>query len=283
MPASWMSNSAEAAQWLPPRALRDKRLLQEYPQCAPLGGLLWSSQEESYVLRELIRRVGVLQASTGGKHKMVVFVEVVDGAEIESRAVVSIYRVGGLMEYFPTYGKFVAHLSLEQHAREPKILVTCTALVDPIPATGIDGRFAETLLRPDREKPQDVACSQPTALVTAWQLNEGEDGNLRSPTMLILLNEPVFKADRHVAETELNGVIRRAVERDRCVDRELAIRDETVIQFKRRQTAGRIAAHNCSGRKCVELVVTEWGRFGVVGAVGRSGVRSMGCQAPQHR
>src|SRR5262245_45440880 len=118
-----------------------------------VGRLLWPSQEEAYIPRELIRRVGVLQASTGGKHEVVVFIEVVNGAEIEPRAVVSICRVGGLMEYFPTYGKFVSHLSLEQHAREPKILVTSTAWVDPIPATGIDGPIAETLLRPDREKP----------------------------------------------------------------------------------------------------------------------------------
>src|SRR5262245_39391581 len=101
--------------------------------------------------------------------------------------------------------------------------------------------------------------------------------------MPILLDEPVLKADRHVAETELSGVIRRAVERDRCVDRDLTIGDETVIQFKPRQAAGRIVAYNRSGRKCVELVVTEWGRFGVVGAVGGSGVRSGWCQAPKHK
>src|SRR5262245_21396962 len=112
---------------------------------AQLGGSLRTG--------EIVRGIGVLQASTRRKHQVVVFIEVVDGAEIEPRAVVSIYRVGGLMEYFPTYGKFVSHLSLEQHAREPKILVTYTALVDPIPATGIDGPIAETLLRPDRDKP----------------------------------------------------------------------------------------------------------------------------------
>ena len=112
---------------------------------------LWPGKEEAYVPGEIIRRVGVLQTSTGRKHEVVVFIKVVDGSEIEPRAVISINRVGGLMEYFPTYGKFVGHLSLEQQAREPKILVTYTALVDPIPATGIDGPIAETLLRPDRE------------------------------------------------------------------------------------------------------------------------------------
>src|SRR5262245_9761353 len=100
--------------------------------------------------------------------------------------------------------------------------------------------------------------------------------------MLILLDEPVLKANRHVAETELSGVIRRAVECDRCVDRELAIGDETVIQFKPRQAARRFVAYNRSSRKCVELVVTEWGRFGVVGAVRGSGVRGSGRQAPKH-
>jgi hypothetical protein len=32
---------------------------------------------------------------------MVVFIEVVDGAEVEPRAVLAINRVGGLMKYFP--------------------------------------------------------------------------------------------------------------------------------------------------------------------------------------
>src|SRR5262249_9677678 len=54
--------------------------------------------------------------------------------EVEPSAVVAINRVGGLMEYFPTHGKIVGHLSLDQQTREPKILVTCAALVDPIAA-----------------------------------------------------------------------------------------------------------------------------------------------------
>src|SRR5215510_12268498 len=53
-----------------------------------VGRLLWPSQEEAYVPRELIRTVGGLQASTGGKHKMVVFIEVVDSPEVKPRAVV---------------------------------------------------------------------------------------------------------------------------------------------------------------------------------------------------
>ncbi len=43
-----------------------------------------------------------------------------------------------------------------------------------------------------------------------------------------------------------------------------------------------IVAHNHPGRKCIELVVTEWGRFRIVGAVRRSGNRGGGCQAPKH-
>src|SRR5262249_49755495 len=61
------------------------------------------------------------------------------------------------MEYFPTYGKVVGHLSLDQQTREPKILVTCAALVDPIAAATIDFPIAEALLKPHRKKHLDVA------------------------------------------------------------------------------------------------------------------------------
>src|SRR5262245_36540522 len=142
--------------------------------------------------------------------------------------------------------------------------------------------MAKTLLPPDREKSSNVPCSQPTALIAGWQLDEREDGNLGSPTILILLDEPVLKADRQVAETELSGSIRSAVERGQCVDSKLAIGDKTVIQFKPRQTTGRLVAYNGSGRKCVELVVTYWSRFRIVSAVGGSGVRSRGCHPPKH-
>jgi hypothetical protein len=70
-----------------------------------------------------------LQASTRRKHEVIVFIEVVDGAEVEPRAVMAINRIGSLVEYFPTHGKFVGHLSLKQEAREPKILVTYAALI----------------------------------------------------------------------------------------------------------------------------------------------------------
>ena len=75
---------------------------------------------------------------------MVVFVDVVDRSDVEPRAVVAINLVSGLMEYFSADGQFVGYFSLQQHTKEPKILV-CAALVDPIAATAIDGPIAEAL------------------------------------------------------------------------------------------------------------------------------------------
>src|SRR5262245_50997878 len=83
----------------------------------------------------------------------------------------AISRVSGLMEYFPANSKFLGHLSLEQHAREPKILVTCVALVDPIAATAIDGPIAEGLLKPHRKKHLDVACPKTAVFVTSGQID----------------------------------------------------------------------------------------------------------------
>jgi len=54
-----------------------------------------------------------LQASTSRKHEVIAFIEVVDGAEVEPRAVISINRDGGLMEYFPAYRQFVRDLALK--------------------------------------------------------------------------------------------------------------------------------------------------------------------------
>jgi hypothetical protein len=75
--------------------------------------LLRPSKQKPDVPSEVIRRVGVLQASTSRKQEVVVFIEVVDSAEVEPRAVVAISRVSGLMENFPADSKFVGHLSLE--------------------------------------------------------------------------------------------------------------------------------------------------------------------------
>ena len=79
----------------------------------PVGRLLWTGKEEAYVPGEIIRGVGVLQASTSGKNEVVMVIEVVDGAEVEPCAVISIDRVGGLMKYFPGYREFVRDLALE--------------------------------------------------------------------------------------------------------------------------------------------------------------------------
>ena len=108
--------------------------------------------EEAYIPGEIVRRVGVLQASTSRKQEVVVFIEVVDGPEVEPRAVVSINRVSGLMEYFPADRKFVCHFPLEQQTGEPIILVGYAALVDPITATAIDSPIAEALLKPHWKK-----------------------------------------------------------------------------------------------------------------------------------
>ena len=78
-----------------------------------VGQLLWSGQEEAYVPGEIICRVGVLQASTGREQEVVVFIEIVNGAEVKPRAVMPFNRISGLMEYFPGYREFVSEFALE--------------------------------------------------------------------------------------------------------------------------------------------------------------------------
>ena len=66
-----------------------------------------------------------METSTCREEQAVVFIDVVGRPDVEPRAVVAINRVGCLMEYFPANRQFVGYLSLEQHTREPKILVAC--------------------------------------------------------------------------------------------------------------------------------------------------------------
>ena len=93
-----------------------------------------------------------METSTGREQKAVVFVDVVGRTDVEPGAVLAIDRVSRLMKYFPADRKFVGYLSLEQHTREPKILVSRAALVDPIAAAAIEGPIAEALLKPHRKK-----------------------------------------------------------------------------------------------------------------------------------
>ena len=65
--------------------------------------LLWPGNLVAQVPGENIRIVGVLEASTGREQQVIVFIEVIDGADVEPRAVISINAIGGLMEYFSGY------------------------------------------------------------------------------------------------------------------------------------------------------------------------------------
>ena len=65
--------------------------------------LLWPGNLVAQVPGENIRIVGVLEAPTGREQQVIVFIEVIDGADVEPRAVISINAIGGLMEYFSGY------------------------------------------------------------------------------------------------------------------------------------------------------------------------------------
>jgi hypothetical protein len=95
-------------------------------------------------------------------------------------------------------------------------------LVDPITAATIGGPIARALLNPDRKKREDMACPEPTGFIPSWQLDERENGNLGSRTLLVLLDEPVLEAEVRVAVAESGRATRRAVERHRSIDGELA-------------------------------------------------------------
>ena len=186
-----------------------------------------------------------METSTGREKHVVVFIDVVDRPEVEPSAVVAINRVGGLMEYFPTHGKVVGHLSLDQQTREPKILVICAALVDPIAAATIDGPIAEALLKPHRKKHLDVADPEPPVFVAGGQIDQRKYRNLRSPTLIVFLDEPILETNRRIAVPELHRAAGRTVERGYSVDRELAIGNESVVEFYPWQSPGRVAPHDC--------------------------------------
>jgi hypothetical protein len=67
----------------------------------------------AHVPGEHIRIAGVLEASTSREQQVAMLIEVVYRPDVESRAVISINRVGRLMEYFSGYREFVRDLPLE--------------------------------------------------------------------------------------------------------------------------------------------------------------------------
>src|SRR5262245_49444283 len=157
----------------------------------------------------------------------------------------AVNRGSSLMKYFSADSKLVGHLSLEQHAREPKILVTCTALVDPIAATAINGPIAEALLKPYWKEYLDVTCAEAAIFVASGQVDLRKYRHLRSPTLTVLLDEPILEADRRIAVAELHRASGRTVECCNGVNRELSIGDDPVVDFNARQSASRIVAHDC--------------------------------------
>jgi len=188
-----------------------------------------------------------LDAPTRREQQVVVFIEVVDGAEVEPRAVISINRLGALMEYFSGHREFVSDLSLEQPAKKPIILIAGTAPVDPITAASIGGPIAKALLNPHREKREHVACPESAVCVAGRQNNLRKYRSLRSPTVTVLVDEPILETNWRVAVSDLRRAAGRTVERCYSVNRELAIGNETVIKFYARQSPSRVAAHDCAG------------------------------------
>jgi hypothetical protein len=87
------------------------------------------------------------------------------------------------------------------------------------------GPIAEAFLKPDWKECQDVACPKPAIFVASRQFNERENGNLRSPLLLVFLNETVLETNLCVPVAEMGRPFRGAVERSPSVYSELAIWD----------------------------------------------------------
>jgi hypothetical protein len=77
----------------------------------------------------------------------------------------------------------------------------------------------------------DVACAEAAVFVAGGQIDLRKNRNLRSPTLTVLLDEPILETNRRVAVPVLHRAAGRTVERGYSVDRELSIRDEAVIKL----------------------------------------------------
>src|SRR5215467_4907888 len=175
------------------------------------------------------------------------FIEVVGRPDIETSGIAGISRVGGLMKYFRTRCKFVGQLSLKQHTRKPKVFVCCSARVDPIAGTAVDNPIAKALLKPHGEKRLKVAYTEAAVFVAGRQIQQGKYRNLRAPTPTVFLDEPVLKANWHIAVPQPHSAAGGIVKCGHGVNCELAVRDEAVVELDARQGPGGLAANQCPG------------------------------------
>src|SRR5262245_65258764 len=79
-------------------------------------------------------------------------------------------------------------------------------------ATAIDGPITEALLKPHREKHLDVTRAEPAVFIAGGQIHQRKYRNLRPPTLTVLLDEPILKANRRVAVPKLHRAVGRTVE-----------------------------------------------------------------------
>lgn len=82
----------------------------------------------------------------------------------------------------------------------------------------------------------------PEALLLAprGQLEQGEDGDLRPPAVLVLLDEAVFEAEFRIAVTVVARLTLGSVERQRGDDMELPVGDQAVIELEARRHTRRL-------------------------------------------
>lgn len=174
---------------------------------------------------------------------MIVFIEVIDRADVKSHAVPAADRRRRLIIEFAADDELVRHLLLQQPAEIPIVFVVgAAAVIDPVPAASVGRPVIEALLQPKRKIEARVTGPKTTAQVSSRDLDEWKGTDLRTNSFFVLLNEPVFEAELGIAVAELGRAAGRAVERHRRNDVELSVWNKAVVELDCRAHSRRIAA-----------------------------------------
>src|ERR1017187_608223 len=114
---------------------------------------------------------------------MVVIIEIVDAAQIETRRTLFANFVRRLIEQLSSKDQLIGDLSLQQPTGEPIVLVP-RARIDPVTAAAIGRPRAEFLLHPDRQEHARRSRAETPTGVADRDLDQGKYGDLGAPVVL---------------------------------------------------------------------------------------------------
>ena len=139
---------------------------------------------------------------------MIVVGKIVNGADVKFGARPDVHRLGSLVIYFRAYVQFFGHLTLEQPAFIPPVVIAGSG-VNPVTAAAVGCPWAKAFLQPHGEESLQMAGAQAGFSIAGWNFKERENADLRA--IRGFLEETIFYAEFGIAITKMGRALGRGV------------------------------------------------------------------------